>query len=304
MAHNGKKKHKAVDESECITEPIEPDEQYVSLKKSPEHERRHISEYMESQAPDETITHLEKVTTEAVYGRQYDVWDVHTDKHRWWVITMPTNLYSQDMFRSMDMCLTFHIGLASRLLGADEELDEVSRLLLRAMRRMDAAAEALDDAREIEDFQAVGMKLREALLALVRECADPAMVPSGVDEPKLADFIHWSEYIIDALADNANMDRTRSLLKSLAKDTWQVVNYLTHTTSADRTLAELTTRTVSFLLAQFGALLRANTDEEKERCGNCDSLNIYEDFRDGGESLVKYKVCAVCGSEMGPLPAD
>jgi hypothetical protein len=43
---------------ECITEPLPPDERYISPKKSPEREREDIREYMASQAHDETVTHL------------------------------------------------------------------------------------------------------------------------------------------------------------------------------------------------------------------------------------------------------
>jgi len=62
----------------------------------------------------EKVVHLERVASESVLGTKYDVWDVHTDKGRWWVITEPTNLYSQTDFPSMDNVLTFHIGLMSR----------------------------------------------------------------------------------------------------------------------------------------------------------------------------------------------
>ena len=47
---------------------------------SPEHERAAIERYMAWQAPDESMVHLEKVTSERVMGRDRDVWDVHTDK--------------------------------------------------------------------------------------------------------------------------------------------------------------------------------------------------------------------------------
>jgi hypothetical protein len=69
---------------------------------SPEHQKRSIRQYFESQVDDETIEHLEKVTSEHIFGRTHDVWDVHTDKDRWWVVTDFTNLYSQRDFRSMD----------------------------------------------------------------------------------------------------------------------------------------------------------------------------------------------------------
>jgi hypothetical protein len=46
---------------------------------SPEHERRHVIRYWNSQsAEDEGVTHAEKIHTEVVSnGRRYDVWDVH-----------------------------------------------------------------------------------------------------------------------------------------------------------------------------------------------------------------------------------
>ena len=34
------------------------------------------------------------VLAETILGHRHDVWDVHTNRDRWWVITNPTNLYS------------------------------------------------------------------------------------------------------------------------------------------------------------------------------------------------------------------
>ncbi len=47
-------------------------------------------------------------------GRDHDVWDVHTDKDRWWVVTNPTNLYSQTLMPSLDYTLSFDVGLMAR----------------------------------------------------------------------------------------------------------------------------------------------------------------------------------------------
>src|SRR5271168_3991606 len=54
-----------------------------------------IRSYIEWQAPEETVKHLEKVCSESIFGQPMDAWDVRTNKNRWWVITNPTNLYSQ-----------------------------------------------------------------------------------------------------------------------------------------------------------------------------------------------------------------
>jgi hypothetical protein len=67
---------------------------------TPEHERREIVEYLRSQSgPDFEIEHVEKLTSEYVMGNEYSVWDAHTNEGRWWVITNPANLYSQEQIK-------------------------------------------------------------------------------------------------------------------------------------------------------------------------------------------------------------
>src|SRR3982751_5554433 len=39
---------------------------------------------------DEKVRCAEGVAVETVFGRGHEVWDVHTDKQRWWVATEPT----------------------------------------------------------------------------------------------------------------------------------------------------------------------------------------------------------------------
>ena len=64
--------------------------------------------------------HLEKVSAERVAGTLHDIWDVHTEQGRWWAVTNPLNLYSQDDFKSVDVVLLFHVGLAMRIAARDE----------------------------------------------------------------------------------------------------------------------------------------------------------------------------------------
>src|SRR5436309_2334336 len=80
-----------------------------------EKERQSVVDYLASQAPDEQVDLLQKVYSERTHSVTHDIWDVHTDKGRWWVITQPTNLYSQAQFPNMDLALTFHIGLCLRI---------------------------------------------------------------------------------------------------------------------------------------------------------------------------------------------
>jgi hypothetical protein len=44
--------------------------------------RRAIADYVESQARGETVQHAEKIKSEHLLGRDYDCWDVHTQRDR------------------------------------------------------------------------------------------------------------------------------------------------------------------------------------------------------------------------------
>ena len=84
--------------------------------------------------------------TQRVYGRKYDGWDVRTNKARFWVITSPTNLYSQKLFPRLDYTLSFHIGLMARVMARDEPkagaLEQMT--LPAAWRRWEQAGQALN----------------------------------------------------------------------------------------------------------------------------------------------------------------
>lgn len=61
-------------------------------------EERNVRQYVESQLHDgdDGVTLVQRVGQERVLGRTHLMYDVHTLKGRWWVITEPTNLYDQE----------------------------------------------------------------------------------------------------------------------------------------------------------------------------------------------------------------
>lgn len=76
-------------DSDCIVHghPVPPE---LLGRYSPERDpdaERDIANYVHLEAQDETVQHVERVKTEYVLGNTYEVWDVTTDKARWWVIT-------------------------------------------------------------------------------------------------------------------------------------------------------------------------------------------------------------------------
>lgn len=116
---------------------------------SPEHERRNIEEYfrLESSEDDE-ILRSEKIATEAIYGYRHDVWDLEAKSGRWWIVTNPTNLYRHDDFPSMEIVLSFHIGLMARMAARSAReptaTDEQQDRTPAAWRKFAQAAQAID----------------------------------------------------------------------------------------------------------------------------------------------------------------
>ena len=133
---------------------------------------------------------------------QYDVWDAHTSDDRWWVITNPVNLYSQDQIKSMDIALSFHIGLMSRVMAREPlQARRQDAWVLEFARRLDVASESLDRAREVEDFQAVGMRLRETLLTLAAKLADLGyQTDAGSSELQKGNFKAWANACAESVA--------------------------------------------------------------------------------------------------------
>lgn len=272
------------------------------LKRS-EHEAQAIREYVECQSPKEKVTYLEKVATEHLFDRKLDAWDVHTDGERYWVITNPTNLYSQQLFPSLDYTLSFHIGLMARVMarhrgtGDDEQQDR----LAAAWRRWTQAAEALDRADEAEEFQAVGMRCRECLLAMARAIANDSMVPAAQDRPKSADFLHWSELIANAAACGPSAAEIRVYLKSLAKSTWQLASWLTHASNAVRFDGYMAIEATQATLAAFGRAVVRYERATPDRCPRCHSYRIRsEHVLEPGIDPPYVTFCESCGWNTAP----
>jgi len=280
---------------------------------SPEHERRNIVGYMESQAADETVEHAEKISEERVGGTEYAVWDVHTDKARWWVIEPGTNLYSQELFKSMDEVLSFHIGLIARVMArqARKAPDRPEPRLERTRRQWEQAAEAQEAADEAEEFQAVGARCRETLLSFVHAMGTEAILREGEAAPPASDFIHWAERIADAVAPGASNADLRAYLKAISKATWKYVAALTHQKNATRPDGDIAVGAVANFLLLFEEAIERKERGGPERCPSCGSYRVvgHEDFDLDNETVTRLRLCEACDWQevyepepLGPPP--
>jgi hypothetical protein len=238
--------------------------------------KRAVSDYVETQARGEKVAHAEKVKSEHILGTDHDCWDVHTNKDRYWVITSPSNLYSQHFFPSLDFTLSFHVGVTARIFarsrGAPDDAQKAR--LMPAWRRWEQAAETLDMAQEAEDFQAVGVKCRECLIQFIRSLAKPDMVPPGEVSPQRGNFLSWSELIANAVAGGPSAERIRGHLKAIAKSAWELAAWLTHANAGTRQDAVFVLDATHTVLAAFGSAVIRHESGSPERCPNCGSYKL------------------------------
>lgn len=188
--------------------------------KASELEREQVLDYFAAQMADDPVVHLEKVAVERVGSVLHDIWDVHCKGSRWWAISNSLNYYSQEDFKSRDVALTFQVGLMVRIASREEVpiTEEAAGLLPRSWRQWEQAVDSLDGGREAEDFQAVGVRLREAMVTYAGEVADDALVPEGDVAPKAADVVGWTNLLIAHLAEGPSSKQLRSYATKLTRD--------------------------------------------------------------------------------------
>ncbi len=270
------------------------------------HSEQDIASYVEGQARDEIVQHVERVRREVVLGDAYDIWDVTTDKDRWWVITNWTNLYSQKYFPSLDYTISFHIGLMARLRSQSGNIDpEEPTPFDEVIRRADQAETRLDSAVEVEDFQAVGMLLRESLISLVQALRRRVPLEDHVEKPKDADFVGWSELLMNELCSGRSNKDLRQYLKTMAKESWQLANWLTHTRSATKTASSIAKHSCQAIIGHYIQILEGGRSEKIGKCPVCKSSNIRSHFDiaippDG----QYYSSCGVCDWTDHPPHSD
>lgn len=260
------------------------------------HSEMDIARYVEVEAPDENVQHVECIKREIVLGDIYDIWDVATDKDRWWVITNFTNLYSQKRFPSLDYTLSFHIGLMMRLKSRSDRVDASDPSPFdEVLRRGEQAQDRHDSAVEAEDYQAVGMLLRECLISLVNALRRRTEISEEVERPQDSNFNGWTDTLMNQLCGGGSNKELRQHLKNTAKETWQLVNWLTHARSANTTASSIAIHACQTTIGHFIQILEKSRADKTDLCPVCRSRNVRTHFDiaispDGDY----YTSCGVC----------
>lgn len=266
-----------------------------------------VYSYMRSQAPDLTVEFAQKVYSENVLHVRHDVWDVHTNVDRWWVITEPMNLYAQEQFPNMDLALTFHVGLCLRIPRSDrQKLSDIPvEPFAACLRVLQEAGDAVTHAQEITDYQTIGVRCREALLAFV-DIAQEIVPWAGAGEPpKKADLKAWADHICGTVLSGETHKSRRHLFKTLLETAWEFTNWLTHSKSSGWYDAEaafaITENAVGLAIS---AVIR-HVRGVPESCPACGSQRLAPErgyHRDIPGVEWERPVCGKCGWAGQPVP--
>jgi hypothetical protein len=121
------------------------------------------------------------------------------------------------------------------------------------------------------------------MVSYAAEVQDDGLVPDGVERPKSADVVGWTNLLTDQLTSGPSSGQLRSYVKKLARETWDYVNKLTHGKNATRWDAEIGAAAVSHFLSVITASTMRWAAGKQLRCADCGSYRA-----EGGR-------CARCG---------
>ena len=162
-------------------------------------------------------------------------------------------------------------------------------------RRQEHAKDRFDRAVEAEDYQAVGVHLRECLLSLVAALRRRAVMSSDGERPQDANFVAWTELLMDELCRGGRNKELRQYLNGTAKDSWQLVNWLTHDRSANKTAASIAIHGCDTVVGHFVQILERESTDRTEQCPLCQSRKVRTHFDISiGVDGDYYVTCGVC----------
>lgn len=241
------------------------------------------------------------------------VWNVKTDTDGdWWVVegdSVPMNLYPQGAYYfGADEVYSFHMGLMQRMGAAQDEYnpeDFVNGVTLgteiapQLFRKLKNVAALIDTAKEIEDFQAIGVQCREILIELGNYIYKP-MMAGDEEQPQASNFKRKAELFTRFYLKGAENSDYRSITKKLTEATWDYANKITHSRSATYYEASTCVTLCTSLVGGFENILQKVFDPISQyHCSVCQSKKLNIDGDDSDENGMVQKLylrCEECGS--------
>lgn len=237
------------------------------------------------------------------------VWNVKTDADGdWWVVegnTVPMNLYPQGAYYfGSDEVYSFHMGLMERMGASREKYDPEdfvrgvtlgAEIAPQLFRKLKSVALLIDTAKEIEDFQSVGVQCREILIELGNHIYMLDMAGTG-EQPQTSNFKRKAELFIQFYLTGSENSDYRSIIKKLTESTWEYASKITHSSTATFYEASTCVMLCTSLVGVYENILQKVFDPISQfKCTVCKSkkLTIESDYSD--EDGIVQKLLLKCG---------
>ena len=172
---------------------------------------------------------------------------------------------------------------------------EIAPALFRKLKNI---ASLIDVAKEIEDFQAIGVQCREILIELGNTIYQPEM--SGVEEqPKASNFKKKAELFAAFYLSGSEYSDYRIWINKLSESTWDYTNKITHSQTATFYEASTCVTLTTSLVSVYENIRQKVFDPLSQYiCKTCKSKNIsiVDDESDENGIVSKlYLSCEECG---------
>ena len=115
---------------------------------------------------------------------------------------------------------------------AAETIQYAGRAFIACLRGLQETYDALGQAQEVADYQLIGVRCREALLAFIGVAQNLVPWAGPSEPPKKADLKAWSHQVCSIILVGDSHKKRRQLFKTLLKSAWEFANWLAHATSS------------------------------------------------------------------------
>lgn len=254
-------------------------------------------------------------------GEEVTVWNVKTDSDgAWWVVegtSTPMNLYPQSAYYfSADEAYSFHMGIMARMRAAKDQYvpedyvyaatlgTEMAPVLFRKLKYI---AALIDEAREVEDFQAIGVHCREILIELGNSIYLLEMA-GDEEQPQASNFKRKAELFVKSTLVGSENSDYRSIIKKITEATWDYANKLTHSQTSTYYEASSCVSLIMSLISVYENIKQKESDfVSSYQCPNCKSkqLSVTNAETQNGQVLTKVELrCEECGEVISVALED
>lgn len=180
--------------------------------------------------------------------------------------------------------------------GCRPDCHHAPRIALR-YRIMSGASDALSQAQEVADYQAIGVRCREALLAFVSAAQTVMPWSSEQEKPQRANLKVWADHICLVSMPGETHKERRHLFKTLLESAWQFTNWLTHSKSSKWHDAEAAVSATENVISLATSAVIRHLRRVPEVCPSCGSHRLSPErghHRDDPEDEWERPTCDIC----------